>query len=197
MTHARLNTYIGSLTFLVIALAIVNWNVAQETATAGIAAVVTMFFIWGVVAVKMKLAPRVKLGTMERKFFNAAVILAGLLLAFSLTAKLAGTLLDIEPSLIERARNVFSGFILLYFANMMPKMIGPALKGKCSNTAANSVRRFSGWVLALGALGYIGAWIFAPLSQTSNIAHGFVGLAVVLVMLRIGYAFLGQRRAGV
>ena len=197
MTHARLNIYTGSLTFLVIALAVLNWNIAPESARSWIAAMITMPVIWLIAGVKMKFADRGRMTDMERKFFNAAVILAGLLLAFSLTARLAGNLFDIETSLITRARNIFSGFVLLYFANMMPKMIGPALKGKCSNTAANSVRRFSGWVLALGALGYIGAWVFAPMSQTSNIAHGFVGVAVVLVVLRIGYAFLGQRRAGV
>lgn len=197
MTHARLNIYTGGLTFIVIVLALLNWNVVSETATAGIAAVVTMLFIWGVVGVKTKLDPRIILGATERKFFNAAVILAGLLLAFSLSAKLAGNIFDIDATLITRARNVFSGFVLLYFANMMPKMIGPVLTGKCSNTAANSVRRFSGWALAIGALGYIGAWIFAPLSQASNIAHGFVGVAVVLVVLRLGYTFLGQRHAGV
>ena len=197
MTHARLNLYTGSLTFLVIALAVLNWNIAPESARSWIAAMITMPVIWLIAGVKMKFANRARMTDMERKFFNAAVILAGLLLAFSLTARLAGNLFDIETSLITRARNIFSGFVLFYFANMMPKMIGPALKGKCSNTAANSVRRFSGWVLALGALGYIGAWVFAPMSQTSNIAHGFVGVAVVLVVLRIGYAFLGQRRAGV
>ena len=140
MTHARLNIYTGGLTFIVIVLALLNWNVVSETATAGIAAVVTMLFIWGVVGVKTKLDPRIILGATERKFFNAAVILAGLLLAFSLSAKLAGNIFDIDATLITRARNVFSGFVLLYFANMMPKMIGPVLTGKCSNTAANSVR---------------------------------------------------------
>lgn len=188
MTHARLNLYTGSLTFLVIALAIINWNFMPESGPSWIAAMVTMPVIWLIAGVKMKLSDRAKLNEMELKFFSAAVILAGLLLAFSLTARLAGTLFDIETSLIDRARNVFSGFVLLYFANMMPKLIGPALKGKCTNTAANSVRRFAGWALVIGALGYIGAWIFAPMSQASTLAQMILGGAVILVVLRVSFA---------
>ncbi|MEP4051460.1 MAG: hypothetical protein ABJN22_04365 [Litorimonas sp.] len=195
MTHARLNLYTGSLTFLVIALAIINWNLTPESASSWIAAMVTMPVIWVVASVKMKLSKRTKLNEMELKFFSAAVIFAGLLLVFSLAMRLAGTLFDIEMSLIDRARNVFSGFVLLYFANMMPKLIGPALKGKCSNTSANSVRRFAGWALVIGALGYIGAWIFAPISQASILAQICVGGAVILVMLRILYAFFMERKA--
>lgn len=190
MTPAKLNIYTGSLTFLVILLAIANWTIAPESARSWIAAMVTMPVIWLIAGVKMKLSDRVKLNEMELKFFTSAVILAGLLLTFSLAARLAGNIFDIDPSLIERARNVFSGFVLLYFANMLPKLIGPAMQGKCSNAAANSMRRFSGWALAVGALGYIGAWMFAPLADASPIAHGFVGAAVILVVLRIIFGIM-------
>lgn len=194
MTSARLNTYTGILTFLVVVLAIANWNVAPDNAAGWIAAIVTMLAIWGVVGVKTKLAPRAGLSDVERTFFTSAVIFAGLLLAFSLAAKLVGTVFDVELALIERARNIFVGFALLYFANLTPKMIGPALKGKCSNAATNSLRRFSGWALALGALGYIGAWIFAPLTLASNIAHICVGAAVILTVLRILLCLVKDRQ---
>jgi len=184
----------GGLTLLVIGLAMLNWDIAPERSNAWIAAMVTMPVIWVIAGLKMKLAPRVRVNEVENRFFNAAVILAGLLLVFSLAARFLGKTYGLDPSLIERARNVFTGFILLYFANMLPKLIGPALKGKCSSAAAHSVRRFAGWALALGAIGYIGAWLFAPISQTSNIAHGCVGTAVILVALRVSFALIKERQ---
>jgi hypothetical protein len=123
-----------------------------------------------------------------------------LLLAFSLSAKFVGKTYGLDPSLVDRARNVFSGFVLLYFANMIPKLIGPALTEKCSKPSANSVRRFAGWALVLGAIGYIGAWIFAPLSSTSPLASAsslsqiFVGTAVILVLFRVLLALRQNRQ---
>lgn len=193
MTQARLHTYTGGLTIIVVALALLNWNFAPESANPWIAALITMPLIWLIAGLKMKYTKRY-LNDIELKFFVSTVILAGLLLAFSLAAKLIGNLYDIDPTLIKRVREVFLGVVMLYIFNLMPKMIGPRLQGKWSNAAANSLRRFSAWVLVLGALGYIGAWIFAPFSQASNIAHWCVGVAVIIVVLRILFAMLMGRR---
>ena len=194
MTHARLHTYLGGLTALITLLALANWNLMPERAMSGIAAVVTMAFIWLAATIKIQLKAGKTINKIDQKFFNSALILAGLLLAFSLAARLTGHIFDLEASLIDRARNIFGGFILLYFANLIPKMIGPALKGKCSNDTANAVRRFTGWALVLG---YIGAWAFAPMTHAGLIATAWLASAVVLVALRVGYAVVVQRRTRV
>ena len=194
MTQSRLHTYLGGLSVLISLLALANWNLMPERAISGIAAVVTMAFIWLVVTVQTKRMACKKRTEMEKQVYNHAVIFAGLLLAFSLAAHLTGHIFDLETSFIDRARNIFSGFILLYFANLIPKMIGPALKGKCSNTTANAVRRFTGWALVLGYIGYIAAWAFAPITHAGLIATICLGTAVVLLSVRVGYAVLVQRK---
>lgn len=194
MTHARMHTITGSLTFLVILLALTNWSVAPESANSWIAALITMPVIWGVAAVMMRFQTFQKISAIERKYFVSAVILAALLLAFSLGAKLIGHTTNVEPSLIERARGVSLGFVLLYLGNLMPKVIGPSLKNNCSIASANAVRRFAGFTFVIASLGYIGAWIFAPLARADNIATGIVAGGVLLVVLRILIAIKGVSR---
>jgi len=193
MTHARLHLSIGSLTIIGIGLALLNWKLAPESANSWIAAIVTLPVIWIIAGLKMKHRARF-LSDMEQKFFTTAVILAGLLLTVSLAAKLIGNLYDVDAGIITRIREVFLGIVLLYVFNMIPKMIGPRIEGKCGGSAANSLRRFSAWVLVLGALGYIGAWIFAPISQAGTIAQIFVAGAVIIVAARVVIALISGRR---
>jgi hypothetical protein len=192
MTEVRLHTYTGGLTVLVVAFALLNWTVAPENSSSWIAALITMPVIWLVAGFMMRVAKRI--GDLERKFLVAAVVAAGSLMAFSLAMKFLGNISDIDAAVVKRAREVFMGMVLLYFGNFLPKLIGPSLKGRCSNAAAASVRRFSGWVLVIGALGYIGAWLFAPFSQASLIAQWWLGGAVGLVVLRIIAALIGGRK---
>ncbi len=194
MTHARLHSYAGGLTLLVIALALLNWNIAPERSNSWIAAMGTMPVIWLMAGLKMKMTSRVKLSETEEKFFNATVIFAGLIMAFTLSAKFVGKTYGLDPSFVERARNVSTGFAVLFFANMIPKLIGPPLSEKCSKPSANSVRRFTGWALALGAIGFMGAWMFAPISSASTLSHISLGTAVVLVILRVLLALVKDRK---
>jgi len=193
MPHARFHIHIGTLTLFVIILALVNWHYVPQNANSWIAALMTMPFIWLTAGIMFRYTTCEHVSDMERKFFVSAVMLSGFLLVFSLAAKLTGHLAGIEPDLIKRAREIFMGLVLLYFGNMIPKFIGPKLKANCSNTEANSVRRFSGWALVLGALGYIGAWVFLPISQASNTAHLCVGVAIGLVIIRILIAIMRKQ----
>ena len=194
MTPSHLHRYTGGLTIFVVLLAVLNLTRVPDAAAASIAACVTMFAIWGVVGLKTKFSSRAHLSEVEQTFFIAAVMFAGLLLLTSLAAKLLGHIYDIDADLLKRGRNVLIGLGLLFFANLMPKMIGPALGTSRTMAAASSVRRFAGWALVLGAIGYIGAYLFAPLSQASILAKLFVGTAVILVGLRVVVARLKARR---
>lgn len=122
---------------------------------------------------------------------KGALIVAGLLIGGSLV------LLRLTPDVITRdlARRllgVMLGAVVVLYANAIPKVLSPLMRGDA--VAAQAMRRFTVWCIALGGVGYMVAWAVAPLDRAVLIALACLGGATLLVLARILYARAGRRR---
>lgn len=57
---------------------------------------------------------------------------------------------------------------------------------RCDPAIEQSLRRFSGWAIVLGGLGYAGALLIAPLDRAPYLSIAFLGSALLLVLVRYG-----------
>lgn len=99
-----------------------------------------------------------------------------------------------EPML--RFLGMLTGLVVVVQANAVPKALGPLAAMRCNPTTEQALRRFAGWALLLGGLGYAVALLFAPLAYANLLSGALMGLAVLLVVARYGYAMAGRARAG-
>jgi len=132
--------------------------------------------------------------TNTRAEIPRALLLAALLLGAVLAVKhLPPDYLS--PDVARRILAVLPGVPALYYANAVPKYLGPFLGGRCDPAAEQALRRFVGWTLTLGSLGYVAASAFAPWSVANDLAAGLLGAAVLVVFTRLALLFAGRRHA--
>ncbi len=118
-----------------------------------------------------------------------ALIVAALLIGGSLTLVLL-TPDVISRDLARRLLGVMLGAFVVYYANTVPKVLPPLVRGNAA--AEQSMRRFTAWSIALGGLGYMAAWAFAPLEDANLIAVTCLGGALIVVGAR-GFQFRSRR----
>lgn len=122
-----------------------------------------------------------------RAVLAAACILgASALLAWAAPAYL-------DPEWARRLAGALLGGVVVVYANAIPKAL--AARMRCASPAADqAARRFAGWALVLGGLGYMLAWLAAPLHLAGMVGGLALGLAVTCAAL--GCIRIGARRAG-
>ena len=111
------------------------------------------------------------------------LIIASLIIVIAFALKLLSPQY-ISPDLATRLLGVLLGAIVTIYANEAPKALTPLLRMRCDPVAEQAMRRFTGWSLALGGIGYAGAWLFAPIGSASTIAICLLGASMVLVVAR-------------
>jgi hypothetical protein len=84
-----------------------------------------------------------------------------------------------------RVLGVLMGLMVVFYANEVPKRL-PQVTG-CDPARQQSLRRFIGWTLVLGALGYAIAWIAAPIRIAPLLAILLLGAALTVVFGRITF----------
>lgn len=102
----------------------------------------------------------------------------------------------VNPDLARRLLGVLLGAVVLMYANAIPKALTPLVQMRCDAAAEQRLRRFAGWMLALGGLGYAVAWAILPLAYAANVAVGILGLAFLLVAGRLALAMSRRRCPG-
>ncbi len=90
----------------------------------------------------------------------------------------------ISPNLATRLLGVLLGAVVVIYANAVPKALSPLIRMRCDPVAEQAMRRFTGWSLALGGLGYVIAWLVAPIESASTIAMCLLGASMLLVVGR-------------
>ncbi|MEO5816757.1 MAG: hypothetical protein ABIT20_15900 [Gemmatimonadaceae bacterium] len=123
---------------------------------------------------------------------RGSVIVAGLLIGGSLTLKLL-TPDVISRELALRLLGVMLGAFVVVYANAVPKMLPPIMRGDAA--AEQAMRRFTGWCLTLGGVAYAAAWIIAPLNRANLLAVASLGGAHLIVVARWLYGRSQRRRA--
>ncbi len=119
-----------------------------------------------------------------------ALILAGLMLAFSFSLTLAVRKDWIEPDTMERAQGVMVGLVLVVCANLVPKTLEPLSAQRCKPAKKQSLQRFAGWTLVLAGLGYSIAWLVLPLEQARIPAMSIVATGLLLVLARVAWTVM-------
>lgn len=131
--------------------------------------------------------PSSRLSHLCRAVLAAACILgASALLAWAAPAYL-------DPEWARRLAGVLLGAIVVVYANAIPKAL--AARMRCASPGADqAARRFAGWALVLGGLGYMLAWLAAPIGVAGMVGGLVLGAAVTCAAL--GCIRIGARRAG-
>jgi len=121
-----------------------------------------------------------------------AVVVAGFILAASaLLAWASPEYLD--PEWARRLGGVLLGGVVVAYANAVPKALSRRMR--CTTPGADqAARRLAGWALVLGGLGYMLAWLLAPLHLAGMIGGLTLGFAVTCAAL--GCMRIGARSAG-
>lgn len=122
----------------------------------------------------------------ERAYLLRCLVTAGALLLASYALSRASPAI-ISVDCAQRVLGVMMGALVVLYANSAPKILSPlsSLTAGCSAEGEQALRRFTGWALVLGGLGYMGAWLFAPIAHAAVIALALLGLAFALVVVRV------------
>jgi hypothetical protein len=112
-----------------------------------------------------------------RSLLGAAFVLA----ASALLAWLTPDYLSGEMR--QRLTGALLGAIVVVYANAIPKAV--FARTRCAPTLAQAARRFTGWALVLGGLGYIAASLLAPIEVSGMVAGLTLGTAVTVAGMRL------------
>lgn len=116
---------------------------------------------------------------------------AGLILAASAALSLASPEY-LSEAFARRLLGALLGAVVVMYANVVPKALTPLARLRCDPSTEQALRRFSGWALVLGGLGFAAAWLFAPIANARILAILALGSAVLLVAIRYSRV-LGHR----
>jgi len=92
----------------------------------------------------------------------------------------------------RRLMGVLIGVLFVMYANDIPKAV--TARTRCAPATAQAARRFIGWALVLGGLGYIAAWLLAPIESSGMIGGLSLGTAITVSALRLRW--MARHRLG-
>lgn len=121
---------------------------------------------------------------MKRAFpLGRALLAAALIIAASAALKWAAPgYLSTEWS--QRLTGALLGLVVVVYANVIPKSITKLARLRCSPQAEQAARRFAGWSLVLGGLGYVLAMLFAPLAGMHLVGAALLAVGLLAAVLR-------------
>ena len=109
------------------------------------------------------------------KSLKRPLLLAGAQIGAALACVGAARLGWISYDMSLRITMAVIGLVLVYQANAIPKDVA----GRSANYQA--VKRVAGWALVLGGLGYVAAWLFAPLEIAAVVSMAAVIAAILYI----------------
>lgn len=120
------------------------------------------------------------------------LIVAGLLILA------AGVLQLLSPGYLSRdvelrILGILSGAVVLIYANLVPKALTPRMSVCGDPIVEQSIRRFTGWTLALGGVAYAVVWMIAPIHYATALSVSVLAAAALLVVIRIALVTIGSR----
>jgi hypothetical protein len=82
---------------------------------------------------------------------------------------------------VVRLMGMLMGSVVLVSANAIPKRLVPLARQSCDPAREQTLRRFGGWALVLGGLGYTLAYALAPIAIASTLAIFLLAPAALVV----------------
>ena len=126
----------------------------------------------------------------SRRPFALALLYAALLLTTSLFGR---HYLDAATAI--RLNGVTMGVLMVAWANTLPKMLVPLHRLSCNPAREQALRRFAGWAMVLGSLGYTLAFALAPIAIAATLAMCLLAPTVVAVAAIVARCAWMRRRA--
>lgn len=99
----------------------------------------------------------------------------------------------LSPDLAIRLSGVLLGLVVIANANNVPKALPRRMPAGLNAAEEQSERRFVGWSLVLGGLGYAATWLLAPIDRANTIAGLLLAATLIIA---IGRVVLGRSRPG-
>lgn len=99
----------------------------------------------------------------------------------------------LDAGLAHRVLGIMAGALVVGYANTVPKALKPLAALRCNPATDQRLRRFTGVTMVLGGIGYMLAWIAAPIEVAHVYAMASLGTALLLVIARCGSAILRRR----
>ena len=90
----------------------------------------------------------------------------------------------ISGELARRLLGVLLGAVVVLYANVIPKMLATRARLRCPAAEDQAARRFAGWALVLGGVGYMLAWTFLPLSLAGLAGGGLLAIGLGAAIVR-------------
>lgn len=90
--------------------------------------------------------------------------------------------LDVDTA--RRLTGVLLGFVVVVYANAIPKSLVALARLRCSPEREQAARRFAGWSLVLGGVGYMAASLLAPLASMHLVGGAILAVALAAAILR-------------
>ena len=84
----------------------------------------------------------------------------------------------------QRLTGALLGLLVVVYANVIPKSLTSMVRLRCPPAAEQAARRFAGWSLVLGGLGYMLAMLFAPLASMHLAGGAILAVALAAAVLR-------------
>jgi hypothetical protein len=99
----------------------------------------------------------------------------------------------ISVAAASRCLGAILGLAVVVYANDVPKALPPLSSLGGDAAIDQAVRRFVGWSLTLGGLGYMAASIAAPAAAATPLAMALLGVALMASVARVVMAIRGAR----
>lgn len=84
----------------------------------------------------------------------------------------------------QRLAGVLLGLVVVVYANAIPKSLVSLAGLRCVPARAQAARRFAGWSLVLGGLGYIASALALPLASMHLVGGVILAVALAAAILR-------------
>lgn len=115
-------------------------------------------------------------------FGRALAGAASIIAASALLRWAAPEYLSVEMA--QRLTGVLLGLVVVVYANAIPKSLVALARLRCSPAREQAARRFAGWSLVLGGIGYMAASLLAPLASMHLVGGAILAVALAVALLR-------------
>lgn len=88
---------------------------------------------------------------------------------------------NLDAATAVRMNGMLMGALLVGWANSVPKKLVPLERLSCNPAREQTLRRFAGWAMVLGGMGYLLAFAVAPIAIAGTLAICLLAPAVVAV----------------
>ena len=124
-----------------------------------------------------------------------ALFIAAAYLSLAVAIKLLGQRW-LDAATVVRLNGMLMGALVVVMSNTIPKKLVPLSRLACDPAREQALRRFGGWALVLGGLGYLLAFALAPIEIAGTLAICLLApatAAVAFVVARCAWMRRGAR----